>query len=224
MRFLPLLCMLSTVHLVRTVTVIKKLQFFRQFFGIRESDCPRKRWISSPRKRWISSHYDHGSLVCNLLSCHRHSLLLENNVICETDFFCIRCWANGKRVSSQQQIWLLWSWQCRLWFRKKRHHTYEEHTHYTHNKFYMLSWVNNFLARCVHIDACVTINENTFLLVDQQFVANEGRRPRILVAKVGQDGHDRGGKVIATGFADMGFDVDIGPLFAVSVTNTFVVC
>jgi len=55
-----------------------------------------------------------------------------------------------------------------------------------------------------------------FLFVGQQFVANEGRRPRILVAKVGQDGHDRGGKVIATGFADMGFDVDIGPLFAVS--------
>ena len=44
----------------------------------------------------------------------------------------------------------------------------------------------------------------------------EGRRPRILIAKVGQDGHDRGGKIIATGFADMGFDVDIGPLFAVS--------
>ena len=39
-----------------------------------------------------------------------------------------------------------------------------------------------------------------------------------MVAKVGQDGHDRGGKVIATGFADMGFDVDIGPLFAVSLT------
>lgn len=48
----------------------------------------------------------------------------------------------------------------------------------------------------------------------EQFMANEGRRPRILVAKVGQDGHDRGGKVIATGFADLGFDVDIGPLFA----------
>jgi len=41
----------------------------------------------------------------------------------------------------------------------------------------------------------------------------EGRRPRILVAKMGQDGHDRGAKVIATGFADMGFDVDVGPLF-----------
>ena len=54
----------------------------------------------------------------------------------------------------------------------------------------------------------------------QQFLANEGRRPRILVAKVGQDGHDRGGKVIATGFADMGFDVDIGPLFAVSVSSS----
>lgn len=48
----------------------------------------------------------------------------------------------------------------------------------------------------------------------QQFADTEGRRPRILVAKVGQDGHDRGGKVIATGFADLGFDVDIGPLFA----------
>ena len=43
----------------------------------------------------------------------------------------------------------------------------------------------------------------------------EGRRPRILVAKVGEDGHDRGYKVIATGFTDLGFDVDIGPLFTV---------
>ena len=42
----------------------------------------------------------------------------------------------------------------------------------------------------------------------------EGRRPRILVAKIGQDGHDRGQKVIASAFADIGFDVDIGPLFA----------
>lgn len=50
----------------------------------------------------------------------------------------------------------------------------------------------------------------------EKFAENEGRRPRILVAKVGQDGHDRGGKVIATGFADLGFDVDIGPLFATS--------
>ena len=41
----------------------------------------------------------------------------------------------------------------------------------------------------------------------------DGRRPRILVAKMGQDGHDRGAKVIATSFADLGFDVDIGPLF-----------
>lgn len=46
-----------------------------------------------------------------------------------------------------------------------------------------------------------------------EFEANEGRRPRIMVAKMGQDGHDRGAKVIATAFADMGFDVDIGPLF-----------
>ena len=47
----------------------------------------------------------------------------------------------------------------------------------------------------------------------RQFAEREGRRPRILIAKMGQDGHDRGAKVIATGFADMGFDVDVGPLF-----------
>jgi methylmalonyl-CoA mutase len=45
------------------------------------------------------------------------------------------------------------------------------------------------------------------------FAAKDGRRPRILVAKMGQDGHDRGAKIIATAFADLGFDVDIGPLF-----------
>jgi methylmalonyl-CoA mutase len=45
------------------------------------------------------------------------------------------------------------------------------------------------------------------------YAEEEGRRPRILVAKMGQDGHDRGAKVIATGFSDLGFDVDIGPLF-----------
>lgn len=49
--------------------------------------------------------------------------------------------------------------------------------------------------------------------LSDQFATLEGRRPRILVAKMGQDGHDRGAKVIATGFADLGFDVDIGPLF-----------
>ena len=46
-----------------------------------------------------------------------------------------------------------------------------------------------------------------------EFAEADGRRPRILVAKMGQDGHDRGAKVIATGFADLGFDVDVGPLF-----------
>ncbi len=45
------------------------------------------------------------------------------------------------------------------------------------------------------------------------FAEQEGRRPRILIAKMGQDGHDRGAKVVATGYADVGFDVDIGPLF-----------
>ena len=47
----------------------------------------------------------------------------------------------------------------------------------------------------------------------EDFAEAEGRRPRLLVVKMGQDGHDRGAKVIATAFADIGFDVDVGPLF-----------
>ena len=47
----------------------------------------------------------------------------------------------------------------------------------------------------------------------EDFAKEEGRRPRLLVVKMGQDGHDRGAKVIATAFADIGFDVDVGPLF-----------
>ncbi len=47
----------------------------------------------------------------------------------------------------------------------------------------------------------------------REFAAREGRQPRIMIAKMGQDGHDRGAKVVSTGYADMGFDVDIGPLF-----------
>ena len=59
-------------------------------------------------------------------------------------------------------------------------------------------------------------NENSVISARKKandVAAKEGRRPRILVAKMGQDGHDRGAKIIATAFADLGFDVDIGPLF-----------
>jgi len=49
--------------------------------------------------------------------------------------------------------------------------------------------------------------------LSNQFEKLEGRRPRIMIAKMGQDGHDRGAKVVSTSFADIGFDVDIGPLF-----------
>ena len=49
--------------------------------------------------------------------------------------------------------------------------------------------------------------------LSDKFEAFDGRRPRIMIAKMGQDGHDRGAKVVATGYADVGFDVDIGPLF-----------
>ncbi|MDO4727597.1 MAG: methylmalonyl-CoA mutase [Bacteroidota bacterium] len=59
-------------------------------------------------------------------------------------------------------------------------------------------------------------NDDTFQKAKQladKFAKQEGRRPRIMIAKMGQDGHDRGAKVVATGYADVGFDVDIGPLF-----------
>lgn len=59
-------------------------------------------------------------------------------------------------------------------------------------------------------------NDPTFdaaLALSERFAQRNGRRPRILVAKLGQDGHDRGARVVATAFADLGFDVDIGPLF-----------
>lgn len=53
------------------------------------------------------------------------------------------------------------------------------------------------------------------MAIVDEFANDMGRRPRLLVAKMGQDGHDRGAKVIASGFADLGFDVDVGPLFSV---------
>ena len=53
-----------------------------------------------------------------------------------------------------------------------------------------------------------SINENI-----DYFISSKGRRPRMLVVKMGQDGHDRGAKLIATAFSDLGFDVDVGPLF-----------
>ena len=59
-------------------------------------------------------------------------------------------------------------------------------------------------------------NDSSFEKAKQlanNFSKSEGRRPRIMIAKIGQDGHDRGAKVVATGYADLGFDVDIGPLF-----------
>ena len=59
-------------------------------------------------------------------------------------------------------------------------------------------------------------NDKTFIearALANRFAEQEGRRPRILIAKMGQDGHDRGARVVATGYADLGFDVDIGPLF-----------
>lgn len=61
-----------------------------------------------------------------------------------------------------------------------------------------------------------TKNDSTFIeacKLVEEFAKKEGRQPRIMIAKMGQDGHDRGAKVVATGYADVGFDVDMGPLF-----------
>ncbi len=63
-------------------------------------------------------------------------------------------------------------------------------------------------------EASMSSDVTKALKLVEAFEENDGRRPRILIAKLGQDGHDRGQKVIATAFADLGFDVDIGPLFA----------
>jgi methylmalonyl-CoA mutase len=69
--------------------------------------------------------------------------------------------------------------------------------------------VSNVYASSYHMDDSFHIAKNKVA----SFAKAEGRQPRILIAKLGQDGHDRGAKVIATGFSDLGFDVDIGPLF-----------
>jgi len=69
--------------------------------------------------------------------------------------------------------------------------------------------ISGVYAKEIHMD---TKFKKTLELSDH-FAALEGRRPRIMVAKLGQDGHDRGAKIIATSFADLGFDVDMGPLF-----------
>ena len=69
-------------------------------------------------------------------------------------------------------------------------------------------------ARSPGSDAGVSDSVEAVRARVSEFADRRGRRPRILVAKVGQDGHDRGQKVIATAFADLGFDVDVGPLFA----------
>ena len=65
-----------------------------------------------------------------------------------------------------------------------------------------------YAAEASQMDEVKQVQEST-----AAFLGREGRRPRILVAKMGQDGHDRGAKIISTAFADLGFDVDIGPLF-----------
>ncbi len=69
-----------------------------------------------------------------------------------------------------------------------------------------------YAAESVAADGSNTVVDETRALTDQ-FERDQGRRPRILVAKMGQDGHDRGQKVIVSAFADLGFDVDVGPLF-----------
>ena len=73
---------------------------------------------------------------------------------------------------------------------------------------------NNKLISNVYSAEYAKVEEvNEVRALTDSFEENEGRRPRIMVAKMGQDGHDRGAKVVSTAYADMGFDVDVGPLF-----------
>ena len=67
-----------------------------------------------------------------------------------------------------------------------------------------------FRCSCTITAVC---GHHWFNIHSEKFAKKEGRQPRIMVAKMGQDGHDRGAKVVATGYADCGFDVDMGPLF-----------
>ena len=73
--------------------------------------------------------------------------------------------------------------------------------------------VNRTISGVYSAESRTTPNFSKSREMAEEFARAEGRRPRILVAKMGQDGHDRGAKVIATAFADLGFDVDVGPLF-----------
>lgn len=80
-----------------------------------------------------------------------------------------------------------------------------------HNRYKLTSSLVTFMAASGGLNGLLM----SFFFRIADFKKHEGRNPRLLVAKMGQDGHDRGAKVIATGFADLGFDVDIGPLFQV---------
>ncbi len=72
---------------------------------------------------------------------------------------------------------------------------------------------NNTISGIYKMEVNKNIEFNKALELSNKFESKFGRRPRIMIAKIGQDGHDRGSKVVATSFADMGFDVDISPLF-----------
>ncbi|MDR2506425.1 MAG: cobalamin-dependent protein, partial [Candidatus Accumulibacter sp.] len=73
----------------------------------------------------------------------------------------------------------------------------------SHGALYPISWKTKFRGKLIS-----SVQKQC-----SEFEKKHGRRPRILVAKIGQDGHDRGAKVIATAFSDLGFDVDVSPLF-----------
>ena len=74
--------------------------------------------------------------------------------------------------------------------------------------------VTGVIAQSYHQSEKSASEFDAIVAQTEQFLADNGRRPRILIAKMGQDGHDRGAKVIASAYSDLGFDVDLSPMFS----------
>ena len=74
--------------------------------------------------------------------------------------------------------------------------------------------VTGVIAQSYHQSNQSACEFDAIVAQTEQFLADRGRRPRILIAKMGQDGHDRGAKVIASAYSDLGFDVDLSPMFS----------
>ena len=116
--------------------------------------------------------------------------------------------ADGKRAERAKEI--CWNWPCR---RRALRATLGEISTALEKVFGRYQAVNRTISGVYSSESQGDPEFQKGARMAEEFAKVEGRRPRMLMAKMGQDGHDRGAKVIATAFADLGFDVDVGPLF-----------